>query len=57
MRFVREAFFARHKHDKQFAELGERRRRTEMIVILLEVPRRVAHFVLSILGWMSCEIM
>ena len=44
MRFVREAFFARHKHDKQFAELGEQRRRTEMIVILMEalwlvVPR------------------
>ena len=41
MSFAREAFFARHKHDKQFAELGERRRRTEMIVILLEVPWRV----------------
>ena len=38
MRFVREAFFARHKHDKQFAELGEQQRRTEMIVILMEVP-------------------
>ena len=37
MRFVREAFFARHKHDKQFAELGEQQRRTEMIVILMEV--------------------
>ena len=57
MRFVREAFFARHKHDKQFAELGEQRRRTEMIVILLEVPWRVAHFVFSILGWLSCDIM
>ena len=41
MRFVREAFFARHKHDKQFAELGEQQRRTEMIVILMEVPWRV----------------
>jgi len=57
MRFAREAFFARHKHDKQFAELGERRRRTEMIVILLEVPWRVAQFVLSVLGWMPCDIM
>ena len=37
MRFVRKAFFARHKHDKQFAELGEQQRRTEMIVILMEV--------------------
>ena len=37
MRFAREAFFARHKHDKQFAELGEQQRRTEMIVILMEV--------------------
>ena len=41
MRFAREAFFARHKHDKQFAELGEQRRRTEMIVILMEAPWRV----------------
>ena len=36
-----EAFFARHKHDKRFAELGEQRRRTEMVVILMEVPWRV----------------
>ena len=41
MRFLPEAFFARHKHDKRFAELGEQRRRTEMIVILMEVPWRV----------------
>ena len=36
-----EAFFARHKHDKRFAELGEQRRCTEMVVILMEVPWRV----------------
>ena len=41
MRFVPEAFFARHKHDKRFAELGEQRRRTEMVVILMEVHWRV----------------
>ena len=41
MRFVPEAFFARHKHDKRFAELGEQRRRTEMVVILMEVLWRV----------------
>ena len=54
MRFAREAFFARHKHDKQFAELGERRRRTEMIVILLEVPWRVAQFVCQF--WDGCHV-
>ena len=48
MRFVREAFFARHKHDKQFAAIGEQRRRTEMIVILMEVRWCVS--VDSILG-------
>ena len=41
MRFVPEAFFARHKHDKRFAELGEQQRFTEMVVILMEVPWRV----------------
>ena len=55
MRFVREAFFTRHKHDKQFAAIGEQRRRTEMIVILMEVPGWAAHFVLSILGWVSYD--
>ena len=47
MRFVREAFFARHKHDKQFAAIGEKRRRTEMIVILVEVHWCVVQFVHS----------
>ena len=54
MRFVRKAFFARHKHDKQFAALGERRRRTEMIVILMEVPWRVAQFVCQF--WDGCHV-
>ena len=51
MRFSPEAFFARHKHDKRFAELGEQRRRTEMVVILMEAPWRVvlrsSHFQLD----------
>ena len=53
MRFVREAFFARHKHDKQFAELGEQQRRTEMIVILMEVPKSVALRSSCISNWIS----
>ena len=53
MRFVREAFFARHKHDKQFAELGEQQRRTEMIVILMEVLGCVVLRSSCISNWIS----
>ena len=31
-----EAFLLRHKHDKRFAALGERRRRTEIFAMLVE---------------------